>query len=218
MAFVVGLGVVLFIAAALLAAALSRIRIRVRYARSGSQDHAVVVVRALYGAYRYRLTIPSVTIRGKQILFEKRASAHITGRPKLSHLTRRAGNAALRYGRQMLPWMKRVLRKFECTRFRLDVRVGTGDAVSTAIASGVLWSVYGCAIALAGECVKMKTSPHGAVQPVYDHAEFSLVWEADVSIRAGTFAAALLFGGIDIRTMLKSWSNWRHWWNEPQTT
>jgi len=216
MAFVVWIGVVIVIALLLLAAALSRIRVRVRYARSSKQDHLVVIVRALYGAYRYRLTVPSVMIRGKEILFDKKSSANITGKPSLSHLTRRTGNPIFKYGRQMLPWMRNMLRKVECTRFRLDFRVGTGEAPSTAVASGVLWSIYGCAIALAAEFVTMKTKPHGAVQPVYGNAEFSVVWEADLSLRVGTFASTLLFGGIKAVPLLKSWNQWRHWLNEPQ--
>lgn len=216
MAFVVWTGVAVVAALLLFAAAMSKIRVRVRYAHSGAQDHLVVIVRALYGAYRYRLTVPSVMIRGKEILFDKKASAQITGRQKLSRLTRQTGNSVFQYGRQMLPWMRQVLRKVECTRFRLDFRVGTGDAVSTAIASGVLWSVYGCAVALAAESVSMKTKPHGAVEPVYGQAEFSAVWEADFSLRVGTFAASMLFGGIKATSVLKSWTQWRHGLTGPQ--
>jgi len=217
MGFVMWTGVAVAAVLLLLAAALSKIRVRVRYAHSGVQDHLVVIVHALYGAYRYRITVPSVMIRGKEILFDKKASAQIAVRPKLSHMTRRTANAVFKYGRQMLPWMRRVLRKVECTRFRLDFRVGTGDAVSTAIASGVLWSVYGCAVALAAEFVSMKTKPHGAVQPVYGNAEFSVVWEADLSLRVSTFVATLLFGGgIKATSLLRSWNQWRHWLNKPQ--
>lgn len=218
MAFAVGIGIVLLIGLLLLAAALSRIRVRVRYARSGEQDHLTVIVHALYSAYRYRAIVPAVMIRGKEILFEKKASAEMSGRSSISHLSRRTGNAVFKYGQQMLPWLRHILRKVECTRFRLDFRVGTGDAPSTAVVSGVLWSIYGCATALAGECLNMKTMPNGAVQPVYDKPEFSAVWEADFQIRVGTFAATLLFGGIRVTALLKSWNSWRHWLNKPQHT
>ena len=216
MAFVVWVGVAAAAALLLLAAALSKIRVRVRYAHSGAQDHLVVIVRALYGAFRYRVTVPSVMIRGKEVLFDKKASAQMTVKSKLSSSDRRSANAVFKLGRKMLPWMKQVLRKVDCTRFRLDFRVGTGDAASTAIVSGVLWTIYGCAIALAAECLTMKTKPHGAVEPVYGGAEFSIVWEADLSIRVSAIAGMLLSGGLRASSLLQSWNQWRQWMKAPQ--
>lgn len=216
MAFVVWVGVAAAVALLLLAVVLSKIRVRVRYAHSGAQDHLVVIVRALYGAYRYRMTVPSVWIRGKDIQFDKKASAQMTVKSKLSKTKRQSLKDTFKLGRKMLPLMRQVLRKVDCTRFRLDCRVGTGDAASTAIASGVLWSLYGCAIALAAECLTMKTKPHGAVEPVYGNAEFSVVWEADLSLRVSTIASMMLFGRLRASSLLKSWNQWRHWMKAPQ--
>jgi hypothetical protein len=212
------------IAAAALAVAAfaSPVRIRVRYSKSGKQDQLVVIVRALYGLVRFRTVVPAVMIRGRTVLIRRVTSMQAAGQPN-----RKAANirfdwktmrrkwigyrGVLRSTRGFREWMGRTLKKVECTRFRLDLLVGTGDAPSTAIISGLLWTLFGCAIAMAGKTFTLKAAPHGSVQPVYGRIEFSVVWEADFRVRLGTMLASIIGLGawiVHIRTAIRSWKRW----------
>ncbi|WP_123040849.1 DUF2953 domain-containing protein [Cohnella candidum] len=205
------------VAAVLVLLALSSIRIRIRYSRSGELDQLIVIVRALYGLYRYRLIVPSIMIRGLNIAYEKKSSERIAGQPKLKMPRWRLGKGLLKHWKELSPWLKDTLKKVNCTRFRLDFRVGTGDAASTAVVSGLLWSVLGCAVGAAGHLVQLKAEPHGAVEPVYHAKEFTVVWEADFQVRAGSFFMSILHLGFGSPRLRKSWRDWRNWLRGPQS-
>lgn len=209
MALFVWLGTMAFLVLLLLAALLSRIHVRVRYAKSGAEDRLIIIIRALYGAYRKQLTFPSVTERIGQLLVEKAKSNKSAEQHCASHRKPRAGTALFRHGQAKLPRLRKIMKKIQCTRFRLDIRAGTGDAALTGVISGVLWGTHGCAVALVERWLKMRTRPHGAVEPVYNGVEFSVVCEIDCRVRVGTLIAALLFGGIRMASLRQSWSGMR---------
>lgn len=195
----------------------SRIRIRMRYSRSGEQDQLIVLVRAMFGTVRYRMIVPAIMIRGRDLVYERKSSARVGGKPKLNLPEWKVGTRLLRRWRQWKPMMRRVLRRVECTRFRLEFRVGTGDAPSTAVLSGVLWSAYGCALGAFSAFVKLKSRPYGGVEPVFGRTEFAVVWEADFQMRAGALLAAtlsFLWNGEALRKTLKMWRGLRR---GPQT-
>jgi hypothetical protein len=224
MAFWIGVVLALLVGLLVLAI-LSRIRVRIRYSRSGQLDQAVLIVRAIYGIVRYKLEIPSIMIRGWNVIYRQKTSGNVPGQPTSTEVERpltgsrkskgsTASNAASKLLRQMpkgalRAWVLETLRKVDCTRFRLDFRVGTGDAPSTAVVSGLLWSVYGCAVAVTGETMKLKARPQGNVQPVYDSSEFAMVWEADFRIRLGAALWSVLKLGLRAIPMGRSIGHWR---------
>lgn len=209
MALFVGLGIIVILVLLLLATLLSRIQIRVRYAGSGAEDRLIIIIRALYGAYRKQITIPSIMTRGKQMLFEQTATVKSDVSDNASPRKRRAGKALFRHRSMKLSRVRKLMKNIQCTRFRLDCRIGTGDAALTGIVSGMLWGLHSSVNALARQWLQMRTKPHGAVLPIYSGVEFSLVWETDCQIRVGTLVAALLFGGIRIASLHQSWNSWR---------
>ena len=209
-------------AAALVAASLSRIKVRVRYSRSGQLDQLVVIVQALFGLFHYQILLPSIVIRGWNVVYREQREGGLPGREKQDKAKRRLGRkSVMRYIRayrsvlvstkRFKRWARRTLKKVECTRWRLDFRVGTGDAPSTAVLTGLLWTVSGCASGVASRWVTFRTSPHGEVAPNYAAAEFTAVWEADFRIRLGTFVWAVLKLGtrtLRIRKAIRAWRSW----------
>lgn len=190
--------------AAVGAACLSFVRVRVRYSRSGQLDQLVVIVHGLFGLFRYRLEVPTIRIVKSGVSFsvkEKTAAAG-TGREqgqkgrllnkKSIQRLRRLVRDLLRSARGLKGWALTGLKKIECTRYRLDIRIGTGDAALTGTATGLCWAVLGIAEGLVARLVKLRTHPHGSVAPVYSGTELSIVWEADFRIRAGTALAHAL--------------------------
>jgi hypothetical protein len=216
MAFWFCLALVVLLALVMLAA-ISRVKVRVRYSRSGENDQLVVVLRALFGAYRYHVVIPAFMVRGWNLVYGIKSSQQFAGQQTVSKPEWRVGAGVIR--RLMSnKWLRASLKTVECTRFRLDMRVGTGDALLTGICSGLFWTLYGCAVALTSQTVTLKTRPYGGVAPVFGSTqELSVVWEADFRVRTGTFVWALLKNGGRTVIMRQSWKNWRNWVKRPQS-
>lgn len=213
MAFWLLLGVVALIGMLLLVAALSRVRVRVRYSRSGKCDRLAVTIRALFGAFRYQTVVPSIWIRGSQILYTRQTTANIAGEPRRAEegwrVSIRVYKVLYKMWRQLKPQVSRLLKQVECTRFRLDFRAGTGDAPSTAMLCGLLWFAYGLALGWAGRTMRLKTKPHGAVEPEFNGKEFSVVWEADFRIRVVALVWSALKIGFLVLWQRSLWRKWR---------
>lgn len=211
--------------AAVVAACLSFVRIRIRYSRSGKLDQLIVIVHALYGLYRFNVEIPTIKISKTGLSYHVKEQAEATGAgPTSSKAGKRLINLRslrrlklaireiLASVRELKGWMFEGLRKIECTRYRMDIRIGTGDAASTALATGLCWSIMGIATGALDRFIKLRTHPHGQVEPVYAGIELSVVWEADFRIRA----SAVLAHGLRLLPRLrygsalrKAYRDWR---------
>jgi hypothetical protein len=211
----------------LIAALFSRIRVRIRYSRSGRLDQLVVVVKAVYGLVNYQIILPSIFIRDWSVVFREKREGGLTGKGNKKQKKRRIGRGTLkRYARayrtillstkKFRKWARVSMKKIECTRWRLDFRVGTGDAASTAVITGLLWAVSGCATGAASQFITLKTSPHSQVAPNYSSTEFTVVWEADFRIRLSTALRAILQLGTKTIRLRKSIRAWRAWLSGPE--
>jgi hypothetical protein len=198
---------------------LSRIRVRVRYSRSGRLDQLVIMIQAAYGLIHYRIIMPSIVIHGLSVVFGEKKMGEVPGSQFKEQGKRKIGRGTIRrYGRayrfllksthQFKPWARETLKKVECTRWRLDFRVGTGDAASTAVLTGLLWAVSGCASGVAGQFITLKTSPQSEIAPNYSAIEFTVVWESDFRIRFGKAILSILklfVRTVHLRTALRAW-------------
>lgn len=205
-----------------IAALFSRIRVRVRYSRSGHLDQLVVVTQALYGLFHYQIILPTIVIRDWSVIFREKSVGGLPGGHNQKKKRRFIGRGTiLRYARayrtlllstkKFRRWARQSMKKVECTRWRLDFRVGTGDAASTAVVSGLLWAISGCASGVAGQYITLKTSPQGQVATNYSAPEFTVVWEADFRIRLGTALWVILKLGtktIQLKKAIRAWRNW----------
>lgn len=207
--------------------AASLFRVRVRYSRSGKLDQLIVIVRALYGLVQFQINVPSIVIRGFNIVYPQSTSGSFAASNGAGGAHGKKTKRRIRYRtvrrywkayrmillstKNFRKWARLTLKKVECTRWRLDVRVGTGDAALTAVAAGAIWSALGIATAATGHFLSLRTTPHGSVEPVYSGSEFSVVWEADFQIRAGTAIAAgigLVARTVRLRKSVRAWRNW----------
>jgi hypothetical protein len=200
-------------------ALLSRIRIRLRYSRSGQLDQLIVVFQAVYGLFHYQIIMPTISIRGWNLVYRDKRVGGLTGNTNENQKKRMIGIETIRRKfksyrtivqstRQFKRWVRQFLKKVECTRWRLDFRVGTGDAAETAVLTGLLWALSGCASGVAGQLVTLKTSPKGQVAPNYSTTEFTVVWEADFRIRLGTalwFFIKLGLNSVHLGKAIRAW-------------
>lgn len=202
----------------------SRIRIRVRYFRSGKLDQLVVIVQALYGLFHYQLVLPSIMVRGLNVIYSEKKE---TGTGTLQENKRKFGVRTIkRYWRsyraiqfstkKFTRWLRTTMKKVKCTRWRLDFRVGTGDAAQTAVLTGLLWAVAGCASGAAGQFMTLTAMPQSRIEPNYSAPEFSAVWEADFQIRAITAFWSFVKLGTSTVNMRKAIRAWRSWLTPPE--
>ncbi|MCD9021253.1 DUF2953 domain-containing protein [Cohnella silvisoli] len=205
----------------------SHIRIRVRYSRSGQLDQLVVVIQALNGLFHYQVILPSILIRGWSVVYHEKRTGGIAGDVNHKQNSRwigkrtilryiRAYRTVLKSTRQFKRWARRTLKKVECTRWRLDFRVGTGDAASTAVVTGLLWAVSGCASGVAGQYITLKTSPQSEIAPNYSATEFTVVWEADFRIRLGTAMGSFIKLGTKTIHIALAMGAWRNMLSSPK--
>ncbi|MEK0314179.1 DUF2953 domain-containing protein [Cohnella sp. 56] len=204
MAFWLWTAGILGLLAVFFAVCLSFVRIRIRYSRSGKLDQFIVIVHALYGLYRFKMEIPTIRIMRSGVSFDTMKKTTKAGAQQSDQSRGRLLNLRsirrlrllvydlLRSVREMKSWVLAGLRKIECTRYRMDIRIGTGDAASTGVATGLCWSVLGIAVGLLDRFVKLRAHPYGSVEPSFNAVELSIVWEADFRIRTGTALAHAL--------------------------
>ncbi|WEK55646.1 MAG: DUF2953 domain-containing protein [Candidatus Cohnella colombiensis] len=194
---------------------LSRIRFRIRYSRSGQEDKLVLIIQALYGLIKYELVIPAIILRGWSLVYrEKKAYGMDMGleqkpkqeqknKRKISVQTirryRKAYKTVRSTTRNLQRWALQTLKKLECTRWRLDFRVGTGDAQSTAITTGLLWAVAGCAAGAVGQLLRLNCAPDNRIEPNYRMQEFTMIWEADFQMKLLT----VVVSGIKLVTKIR---------------
>ncbi|WP_158602178.1 DUF2953 domain-containing protein [Cohnella endophytica] len=198
----------------------SRIRVRVRYSRSGKLDQLVIVVQGFYGLFHHQILVPSIVFRDWGVAYSAKREGSLAGQPGQKKriigkgtITRnvKAYRSIMRSTNKFRKWARQSLKKVECTRWRLDFKVGTGDAASTAFVTGLLWAASGCASGAVGQFLTLKTSPHGSVVPNYSAKEFTIVWEADFRIRLGTALASFFKLGrrtIRLGKALRAWRSW----------
>jgi hypothetical protein len=211
MAFWLWLGLVITLVVSMIAAVLSSIRIRFRYSHSGQLDQLVIIIQGLYGLLRYRATLPSIVIHGWNIVYREKSTGEMMGKHDEKQQKHKIGKEKVRRyiksyrsllhsTRDLLHWVRVTLKKVECTRWRLDFRVGTGDAPATAMLIGLLWTVSGCASGAVGQFLSLKTSPQSRIVPNYSNVEFTVVWEADFRMRL----SAAIVSWIKLRRLKRS--------------
>lgn len=220
----IALAIVVVIAAGVF---LSRVHIRIRYSRSGRLDQLVIVIEALYGLFHYQILLPSIFIRGWNIVYKEKNTGGLMseheGKPQRKKINKgtirrymKAYQSILKSTREFKQWTLETLKKIECTRWRLDFKVGTGDAATTAVVTGLLWTVSGCATGAAGEFVSLKTSPHSRIEPNYSGREFTAVWEADFRVRVGSMLWSFIKLGKRTIRLSKAFKSWRTWLSGPK--
>lgn len=205
----------------------SRIRIRIRYSRSGELDQLVIIVRALYGIVQIQKILPTIQIRDWSIVYPEKTKSVTPAGGNGTKAKRRIGLDTIRkYARayriivestkQFKPWIMRTLKKIECTRWRFDIAVGTGDAAQTAVVAGLCWAALGMATGATGQLLTFRTRVNGEVVPNYREAEFSLVWEADFQVRTGTMLASAISLVSRTTQLRRSIKAWKHWVSGPE--
>lgn len=199
----------------------SQVVIKGHLRRFGHNDDAEVNITALFGIIRYTLKVPIIQFTGTSVQLKEEVSKTSAGINtwkefnedidadkvvsavhKFKHL--------LQMTRNLTGWARKTLTKVRLLEWNWNTSVGTGDAMWTAMSTGVVWSVKTSIIGLISQMVKLKTQPKMNVQPIYQRTAFTTEWSCIAQIRFGYAILAGLQLLVRMRKMkggVKAWQN-----------
>jgi hypothetical protein len=189
--------------------------------RIGNNDDAEIKVKALYGIIRYRYKVPIIQFTGNSIEMKKQVSNTNAGintwkqfsdeldADKVVSSIERM-NLMLKMTRDLNGWIRHTLTKVRLVEWNWSTSVGTGDAMWTAMATGLVWSVQTSILGLLSQMVKINAEPKMDVQPIYQKATFTTEWSCIAQIRFGYAILAglqLLVRIKKVKGGVKAWQN-----------
>ncbi|MCA0754464.1 DUF2953 domain-containing protein [Paenibacillus sp. N4] len=189
--------------------------------RAGKNDDGELFVKALYGIIKYRIKIPIVQFTGSSVELKEQVSMSgagintwkqfkddIDAEKVVSTLDKM--KQILQLTRNMTGWVKQTLTKVRLTEWNWSTTVGTGDAMWTAMATGIVWSVQTSILGLLSQMVKLHAEPKMSVQPIYQHPAFTTEFVCIAQIRFGYAILAglqLLVRMKKLKGGVKAWQN-----------
>lgn len=157
------------------------------YARSRKdEDYILIKIIGLYGLFKFKIVLPQFEL-GKK-MFQNKAekdNAGTKGSDRRSQsdwdadvaITKyQQWHAALQLVRGMRGSIKRVLSRGILTEWKWYSYVGTGDAMTTAMTCGLLWSVKGMIFGTLSGLIRIKDSPVVKIEPIYEAPFFATEW------------------------------------------
>ncbi|MBB3109234.1 hypothetical protein FHS18_001286 [Paenibacillus phyllosphaerae] len=209
----------------LTAVLLSRLVVRGIVSRIGEDDHVELRIRGLMGLVNYHWELPIMRFtslsKGVEMKQEK-TSTNMGGdseqisKEKVDKETIIKQidwmRVLLQQTDQLLGWVRITLNHVHLTDWRWRSAVGTGDAMWTAMLTGMAWTVKTTAIGVISQLIRLKTEPKVTVEPVYAKAHFSTEWHFSAHIRLGyaIFAGVhLLYRMRKARGILRGLVGWQ---------
>jgi len=178
---------------------LSDIVVLGRVSRRGQDDHVQFDIKLLWGMVRYHLVIPFARFRGSSVKLQTDRRGHSLG-VNSGTSTEESVDAEtvkntfekvrdmLRFTLDLTEVVKRMLRNIRLKEWSWTTTVGTGDAVSTAMTTGLAWSVKTSALGVLSQLVRLQTSPEMSVTPLFNATAFSTRLQFKAKIRVAAVA------------------------------
>lgn len=196
----------------LLAAARSPIVIGVKFKKTGKDEMMEVNVKALYGIVRYKREVPFMKFDGTSVKLQETSNLSGAGLDAEKQFDGEIDpdkvKSAIDKYKQVLHlirglkgWMRKTLGKVKLTEWHWNTSVGTGDAMWTAMATGMLWTLQSSILGVLSQWVKLQAEPDMGVRPDYRHPAFATEWSCIAQIR---FGYAIL-AGLQLLVRMKKW-------------
>ncbi|MCQ6558083.1 DUF2953 domain-containing protein [Paenibacillus mendelii] len=190
-----------------LTALLSSLVISAHVKRIGDDDHAELRVRGLLGIINYHWELPAIRMKGFGIeMKHEKTAENIDDSSRDTSMKNvdkdkilksfQQTNKLLKETEGLLGWVRVTLGHVRLTEWSWHTAVGTGDAMWTAMLTGMAWSIKTTAIGVLSQLVRLQTNPQQSVQPVYQQTYFMSEWQLKAKIRLGY---AILAGFILMR-------------------
>lgn len=198
--------------ALLLAVLSSPVIVSGHFRKNGNKEDAELTVKLLFGLIRYRFKVPFARFTGTSLELKEQMQGtgpgfDTSGQKKDNIDAEKISNAIdsvkdwLAMTRNLTGWVRQTLAKIEVVKWQWSTSVGTGDAMWTAMATGLLWSVKTSSIGFLSQLVRLKEQPELTVEPVYVNPAFTTEWKCIAQIR---FGYAIL-AGLQLLVRMKKW-------------
>ena len=201
--------VVLLIAALVTILLALPLRIRIDYTRKHKEDQGRIEIRYLFGWLRWHRELTG--LRTKATDEGPAIQADHTGAPKSAADKRRRRTTTaqdmlrdirhwpkwLRLMEQLLPIVKRVLRRMNVRSMRIHLTVGTGDRVTSGVACGATWAMLSVGAGALTQLCQFDRAPDLAVNGDFERPRFAADISCIATIRAG-YVIGAVFRGLSV--------------------
>jgi len=106
--------------------------------------------------------------------------------------------------------LRKLLNCIQITEWKWYTYVGTGDAMWTAMASGMTWTIKTTIYGLMSKLMQIKEQPVVKVEPVYQVAFFATEWSCIAKIKFGHAILAGIYMMPRIRSSRKGARTWQN--------
>lgn len=208
----------------LVLAALTAVPIRAKAEgqRKHGDDNIVLNVRTLFGLVKFNWEVPVMKLSGSGLKVEE--LSQIEGGSLLHTGTRKDEEIGfskindflhncwnlLKQTDQLTALVRKTLGKVSITRWEWRTRVGTEDAMWTAMATGMVWSFKTSALGILSRLVRLRAEPKMEVQPEYRAPCFETSFSCIAEISLGN---AILAGLQLLVRMMRTEGGVRLWQN-----
>jgi len=187
----------LFFVALIVALCFTKIELRLYARRRKEDDDVKVKVIALFGLVSFTIKMPRLTINSRGIGFRVKGSDGETTKHELEVKEAITHYDILRVSievvKELKSWFIKLLAKVELSNWLWQSHVGTGDAMSSAMSCGLLWSAKGLLIGTISRYVKVMNSPIVGIQPHFQHKVFMTEWSCNVRLKLGSLVVASIY-------------------------
>lgn len=199
----------------------SHVVIKGQLRRVEKNDDVEFNIKALYGIVRFRIKVPIIQFTGTSVQLKEQVSQTSAGIDTWKQFNEnidaeKISNAidklklGLQMTRNLKGWVRMTLARVRLVEWNWSTSVGTGDAMWTAMTTGLVWSVKTSIIGVLSQMVKLRAEPSMDVQPNYQRPAFTTEWSCIAQIRFGYAILAGLQFLVRMKKMkggVKAWQN-----------
>ncbi|ANE48009.1 hypothetical protein SY83_18845 [Paenibacillus swuensis] len=187
---------------------MSSVHIHLRVSRILNDDRIVADARALFGLITYRYEVKNMDFKGfKKGIQVKQEQQNPLKKGKESggkvdkDLVKKYYDKfkiMLQHITDLFGLGRKILARVRVTEFRWRTTVGLGDAVETAMTTGLVWALKGTLSGFALKYVRLIKRPELSVWPVYNKPHFTSELECRAQVRIGV----MMYYGVILLTRI----------------
>lgn len=191
-------------------AAMSTVVIHGSIRRIGDNDNAELRIKALLGLINYHWQLPVMRFKGLGMELKQESSAENIGgkhnnmavtdvnMEKIVQSIEKA-RLVLKHTDNLLGWVRTFLGHVRLVEWQWRTAVGTGDAVWTAMLTGMVWSVKTTAVGVLSQLVRLQGQPEITVDPKFGETQFTTDGQFTAKIRFGY----VIYAGVVLMRRMK---------------
>ncbi|MEH7379556.1 DUF2953 domain-containing protein [Bacillus sp. JJ1533] len=173
--------ILLFLVLLILLIMITRLTIFIEANHSQDDDHIKIKFSIWFGLIRYTINVPMVAIDKEtpSIVLKKEKKANMAAADKknkekfsVKHFIDNLHDTNVIFQRviDLVPILKRFLKKISVSKFEWHSHIGVGDAAHTGIITGLGWAIKGTIVSVISHYLNLKTNPDYSITPSFQVA------------------------------------------------